>query len=145
VHAVFDKTLFPDRRVSLRVPDLFHSLPSTHNDLFDRHVSNSQHTPSPQQTQVNFAERPSCPAPLAHSKDHDDDIPALWGLDLQSDDNGNIFDVPTISVQRQKLDTTTTMPRSKYFDEYKFMTSTQTPSTTKVLSPKRCRQTSLTV
>ena len=56
VHAVFDEIFFPARRFSPRIHDLFASLPSTHNKLFDDQLSVSHYTPSPQHTQVTPVE-----------------------------------------------------------------------------------------
>jgi len=55
VHAVFDEKFFPARRFSPRIHDLFASLPSTHTELFDDHLSVSHYTPSPQHTHFDFS------------------------------------------------------------------------------------------
>ena len=44
VHPVFDAKNFPACRFSPRIHDLFASLPSTHNELFDDHLSVSHYT-----------------------------------------------------------------------------------------------------
>jgi len=110
VHAVFDENIFPARRFSPRIHDLFASLPSTHNELFDDHLSVSHYTPSPQHTQVTPVE--------SHSYSSDEDQPLE--LDTASDDEEPNDDMPAISVEEGKLDTTTSMPSSEYFDKYKF-------------------------
>jgi len=76
VHAIFYEKNFPARRFSPRNHDLFASLPSTHNELFDNQLSVSHYTPSPQHTQVTPIE--------SHSYSSDDDRPLK--LDTASDD-----------------------------------------------------------
>ena len=44
LHAVFDEIFFPARRFSQRIHDLFASLPSTHNELFDDHICLTLHS-----------------------------------------------------------------------------------------------------
>jgi len=110
VHAVFDELFSPARRLSPRIHDLFASLPSTHNELFDDHLSVSHYTLSPQHTQVTPIE--------SHSYSSDDDQPLE--LDTASDDGEHDADMPAISVEEGNLDITTSMPSSEYFDEYEF-------------------------
>jgi len=110
VHAVFDENIFQARRFSPRIHDLFASLPSTHNKLFDDHLSVSHYTPSPQHTQVTPVE--------SHSYSSDKDQPLE--LDTASNDEEPNDDMPVISVEEGKLDTTPSKPSSKYFDEYEF-------------------------
>ena len=110
MHAVFDEKIFPARRFSPRIHDLFASLPSTHNELFDDYLSVSHYAPSPEHTQTTPAE--------SHSYSSDDNHPLK--LDTTSDDEEHDADMPAISVEEGKLDTTTSMPSSEYFDEYKF-------------------------
>jgi len=93
VHAVFDEKNFPARRFSPRIHDLFASLPSTHNELFDDHLSVSQYTPSPQHTHVTPVE--------SHSYSSDEDQPPE--LDTASDDEEPNDDMPAISVEEGKL------------------------------------------
>jgi len=54
MHAVFDEKNFPARRFSPRIHDRFASLPSTHNELLDHHLSSSHYTPSPQHPTRNM-------------------------------------------------------------------------------------------
>jgi len=110
VHAIFDENFFPARRFTPRIHDLFALLPSTHNELFDDHLSVSHYTPSPQHTQV--------PPVESHSYSSDEDQPLE--LDTASDDKEPDDDMTAISVEEGNLDTTTSMPSSEYFDEYKF-------------------------
>jgi len=111
VHAVFDDKFFPARRFSPRIHDLFASLPFTHNEWLDRHLSSSHYTPSPQHsTQVPLAE--------PHSFSPDDDQPLE--LDPTSDDDEDDADMPTIAVEEGNLDTATSMSSSEYLDEYEF-------------------------
>ena len=110
VHAVFDDFFFPARRFSPQIHDLFASLPSTHNELYDDHLSISHYTPSPQHTQVTPVESPS------YSSDEDQPLE----LDTASDDKEPDDDMTAISVEEGNLDTTTSMPSSEYFDEYEF-------------------------
>ena len=105
----FRRKNFPARRFSPRVHDAFASLPSTHNELFDYHLSVSHYTLSPQHAQVTPIE--------SHSYSSDDDQPLE--LDTASDDEEHDADMPAIPVEEGNLDTTTSMPSSKYFDEYK--------------------------
>jgi len=134
VHAIFDEKNFLARRFSPRIHDLFASLPSTHNELFDDHLSVSHYTPSPEHTQVTPFESHS------HSSDEEP-----LELDTASDDEEPNDGMPAISVDEGNFDTTTSMPISKYFDEYEF--NQQHPdslSTRRVTSPKRCQKISLT-
>jgi len=108
-HAVFDEIFFPARRFSPRIHDLFASLPSTHNELFDDHLSVSHYSPSHQHTQVTPVESHS------HSGDEEQ-----LELDTASNDEEPNHDMPAISVEEGILDTTTSMPSSEYFDEYEF-------------------------
>jgi len=110
VHAVFDEKNFLARRFSPQIHDLFASLPSTHKELLDDHLSVPHYTPSPQHTQVTLAE--------SHSYATDDNQPLE--LDTTSGDEEHDADMPTISDEERNLDTTTSMPSSKYFDEYEF-------------------------
>jgi len=73
-------------------------------------ISVSHYTLSPQHTQVTPVE--------SHSYSSDEDQPLE--LDTASDDEEPNDDMPAISVEEGKLDTTTSMPSSKYFDEYEF-------------------------
>ena len=90
VHAVFDEKILSARRFSPRIHDVFTSLPSTHNKLFDRHLSHITHH-----------------------------YLSIWILQLQR--QAASISTSTISI-----------------------TSTQTLSPTRVMSPKRCQKTSLT-
>jgi len=110
VHAVFDEIFFPARRFSPRIHNLFASLLSNQNELFDDHLSVSHYTPSPQHTQVTPAESHSCSC--------DGDQPLE--LDTTSDDEEHDAYMPAISAEEGNLNTTTSMPSSKYFDEYEF-------------------------
>ena len=82
---------------------------STHNELFDDHLSVPHYTPSRQHTQVTPVESHS------HSSDEEP-----LELDTASDDEEPNDDMPAISVEEGKLDTTTLMPSIEYFDEYEF-------------------------
>jgi len=55
---------------------------------------------------------------VPHSISPDDDQPL--DLDTTSDHDEVDADMPTIAVEKGNLDTTTSMPSSKYFHEYKF-------------------------
>ena len=77
--------------------------------MFDYHLSVSHYTLSPQHAQVTPIE--------SHSYSSDDDQPLE--LDTASDDEEHDADMPAIPVEEGNLDTTTSMPSSKYFDEYK--------------------------
>jgi len=78
--------------------------------LFDDHLSVSHYAPSPQHTQVSPVE--------SHSYSIEED--QLLKLDTASDDKEPDDDMPAISVEEGNLDTTTSMPSSKYFDENEF-------------------------
>jgi len=110
VHAVFDEKYFPARRFSPQIHDSFASLPSTQNELFEDYLSVSHYSSSPQHTQITPAKSHSCSS--------DDNQPLE--LDTKSDDEEHDAVLPAISAGEGNLDTTTSMPSSKYFDEYEF-------------------------